>query len=153
MKKLQSEICVSFEESSKRLSVLCSWSCGPRMVAILWVDRRSRSSAHKIRLQKLSTLLDRKAAVEENILANSRKLEKAFLAANQELRVVFGARYKDIEGNSSQPKRDIDPQWSLTMFWSNHRSHTVQGQSSGTPDRKLPLLRRELSCAGYYGTM
>jgi hypothetical protein len=80
------------------------------MVAILWVDRRSRSSAHKIRLQKLSTLLDRKAAVEENILANSRKLEKAFLAANQELRVVFGARYKDIEGNSSQPKRDIDPQ-------------------------------------------
>lgn len=68
------------------------------MVAILWADRRSRSSAQKIRLQKLSTLLNRKAAIEESILVNSKKLEKAFLAANQELRVTFGARYKDVEG-------------------------------------------------------
>ncbi len=49
-----------------------------------------------MRLQNFSTLLERKAAVEEGILESAKKLEKAFLAANQELRVTFGARLKDV---------------------------------------------------------
>ncbi len=35
--------------------------------------------------------------IEANILASATKLEKAFLTANQELRVTFGARVKDVE--------------------------------------------------------
>ncbi len=63
---------------------------------ILWVDQQTRTRLHKVRLQNFSTLLERKAAVEEGILESAKKLEKAFLAANQELRVTFGARLKDV---------------------------------------------------------
>ena len=58
-----------------------------------------------MRLQNLFTLLERKAAVEEGILGSANKLEKAFLAANQELRVTLGARLKDVGKNEGVAAR------------------------------------------------
>ena len=92
MRKLQDEVHVSFDESSNRMYLSCA------LLILPWVDQRSRLRLHKLRIQNLSTLLERKAAIEENMLASTKKLEKAFVAANQELRVTFGERFNDIGG-------------------------------------------------------
>ena len=68
-------------------------------VLVLWVDQRNRLRHHKLRLQKLLQLLTRKATIEESILTSNKKVEKAFLAANQELRVTFEERSKDVVGH------------------------------------------------------
>ncbi|MCJ1243921.1 hypothetical protein MMC30_001118 [Trapelia coarctata] len=55
-----------------------------------------RSKAMKERLEYLGILLERKAAIEENLFAHTSALEKAYIDANKELSVTMKGRMNDI---------------------------------------------------------
>lgn len=59
-------------------------------------NRFSRSKATKEQLEHLGTLLQRKTAIEEKLVAHTAALEKAYIDASQELSVTMKGRIQDM---------------------------------------------------------
>lgn len=55
-----------------------------------------RSKAHRLRLENLRNLLKLKASIEAHINASAKKIERAFLAANQEFYITLEGRIRDM---------------------------------------------------------